>query len=694
MLASPINDINIHAWDLNRVKHFMQLDIGIQMELCGYCVTSNLQGTSITFVLDKIFHGECIDFLCQEARISNQPANESGLFVYPVNHACTRPPSYTDSQQRLAPTGVGDVNQTLSDLHSANVYTTRGDVNTHTNVANGGDGSSHYPIQPAVPTNNMDDQSVPPRNITRKRFESAMPAVAHPYMNFQPQLFQQTCSSSFESPYQISSRIIITNSGEVQYERNILGNKPQHHGGFHFKSSIPLPPRSKANTTPKPSLATPKASPDTPKAYPDTPTAYPNTPKAYPGTPKAYPDTPKAYPDAQKVIFPLPRSPNRTVSLPTSHPRREEQRANRKLQKRISELSDSDESYVFIPSVVRDPTRVPLPQPPQLGSDLEGSNVPDSSPEGSNVSSPFYVNYFYANNASNGHGTPMGGSEFPDPSLENNTADDLSQYPYHDEPTSHGLPSDFCDPSIQTSSNSSKPQPLVEDVTVSPPRTTETIEETDSFSGAYDDIVLLTQQFSIRPGKGAVPHVIATQEIRSSDSPVPVPPARDYVPHRPVSPNKPQVKPRRNKTFSESDSKTDFMTAGPTTTKKSLTIPKPRSSNSDLSRSPCHHIMLDTTSQDDPFSSTTSPVMDIPHNFNPLTTPPPRHQSSVLNYPPLTPPIPRPRPLFSRFRVGGVQQKAEDDSMVGRNRAGSSHNHQSRLSSTKFHTPFGSVSDL
>jgi hypothetical protein len=570
----------------------------------------------------------------------------------------------------LAPTVAGDVNQTLSDLHSTNVYAARGNVNTRINVGNGGDRSTHNPIQPAVPTNNMDNRSVPPRNITRKNFESAVPAVAHPYMNFQPQLFQQACSSSFESPYQISSRIIITNSGEVQYEQNILGNKPQHHGGFHFKSSMPLPPRSK---TAKPSLTTPKVPPDTPKAYPDTPTAYP--------------DTPKAYPDAPKVITPLPHSPNRTVSLPTSHPRREEQRANRKLQKRASELSDSDESYVFIPNVVRDPTRVPLPQehdqPPQLGSDLEGSND----------SSPFYVNCFCSRSASGGHGPPMGDSEFPDPSLENTTADDLSQYPYHDEPASHGLPSDFCDPSIQTWSNSSKLQPLVEGVTVSSGTTTEKIEGTDSFSGDYDDIVLLTQQFSIRQGKGTVPHVIATQEIRSSDSPVPVPPSHDYVPHRPVSPNKPQVKPRRNKTFSESDSRTDSVTAGPTTTQKSLTILKPRVSNSDLSRSPCHH-MLDTTSQDDPYSATTSPVMDIPHKFNPLTIHPPHQQSSVLNYAPLTPPIPRPRPSFSRFRAGGFKKQAEDDSMVGRNRAGFSHNHQSRLSSTKFHTPFGPVSDV
>jgi hypothetical protein len=95
------------------------------------------------------------------------------------------------------------------------------------------------------------ESDVPPRTITRKKYESAIPAIARPYTNFQPHLFQQS-GSRYESPYQISSRIIITNSGEVQYERNVLGKKSQHHGGFHFKDDMPLPPRTHAgNSTTK-----------------------------------------------------------------------------------------------------------------------------------------------------------------------------------------------------------------------------------------------------------------------------------------------------------------------------------------------------------------------------------------------------------------------------------------------------------
>ena len=53
-----------------------------------------------------------------------------------------------------------------------------------------------------------------------------------------------------ETPYQISSRIIITDSGELQYERNVLGNTPgKMSGGLRFRKTIPLPPRaSKASS--------------------------------------------------------------------------------------------------------------------------------------------------------------------------------------------------------------------------------------------------------------------------------------------------------------------------------------------------------------------------------------------------------------------------------------------------------------
>ena len=88
-----------------------------------------------------------------------------------------------------------------------------------------------------------EESLIPPRTIPRKNYECSLPAVAQPYINFTPHLFSSS-SSRFEAPYQISSRIIITDSGDVQFERNVLGNAPMNHGGFHFKKQLPLPPRT------------------------------------------------------------------------------------------------------------------------------------------------------------------------------------------------------------------------------------------------------------------------------------------------------------------------------------------------------------------------------------------------------------------------------------------------------------------
>ena len=320
VLASPINDINIHAWDLNRVKRFIRLDIGVQMELCASCTTSRAHGQSITFILDKLFHAECLEFLCHEAHVGNAPVKDGSLLVYPVNHSCvqkttlpesifSQPPSYVDSQFREKFGERDNCWDAPPEIppHKNNLYSCVRDVCTYD--------SSKLQSTSTAASSSADnlESDVPPRTITRKKYESAIPAIACPYTNFQPHLFQQS-GSRYESPYQISSRIIITNSGEVQYERNVLGKKSQHHGGFHFKDDMPLPPRTHAGNSP-----------------------------------------------TKVQSYSSPRSPNlnkRPVSSPTLERKSSDpQLSDRKLQKRASELSDSDDSYVPIPDVVLDPSR-------------------------------------------------------------------------------------------------------------------------------------------------------------------------------------------------------------------------------------------------------------------------------------------------------------------------------------------------
>ena len=264
--------------------------------------------------------------------------------MYPVEHTCAQrqttptdhiinhsPPSYQESlkQEIRHKQQFGECRNYRDGPPQLpprdNLYTTRPSCGLSTRDI------SRKAEAPFTSTRNTDSNSeagrseidsVPPRNMTRKNFETAMPAMSHPYANFQPHLFQQS-SSSYESPYQISSRIIITDSGEVQYERNILGNKPQHHGGFHFKQNIPLPPRKSAAAT-----ASRKGQSVSPKIFPRS----------------------------------LNRNAGRTQSCRPSAwgP----QKTKPRLEKRASELSDSDDTYVFIPDVVKDPTKSPIPSDP------------------------------------------------------------------------------------------------------------------------------------------------------------------------------------------------------------------------------------------------------------------------------------------------------------------------------------------
>ena len=329
VVASPINDINLHAWDINKVKRFIELDIGIRMELCHSCYRGRSMTT--TFILEKQFVKDCIAFLCKQAQITDPPVVENGLFIYTVAHhrcstsstqdsntptiTCTdrnevsneneppppipppplpprlpRKPSEASGSKSMEKSNSAvhvcinnsnDLTTTDDSRRSRCFTTTSVDVTFNTEQAD----PPLRPVKPAIPIPEywddytggsdsctggsgmeslfMTDGSLtktaldpppkdtkslpailPPRTIPRKNHESSIPAAEQPYYNFQPHLFNHHGNKCFDAPYQISSRIIIKGSGEVQFERNIMGNQPpKRHGGFHFKQQIPIPPR-------------------------------------------------------------------------------------------------------------------------------------------------------------------------------------------------------------------------------------------------------------------------------------------------------------------------------------------------------------------------------------------------------------------------------------------------------------------
>ena len=93
VLTSPVHEINLYAWDLNRVLTFTKSDVGIRMELCPSCAGS--KDTVISFLMSKLYLNSCMVFLCREAKIHHRPTDEHGALVYQANHMCgisTPPP--------------------------------------------------------------------------------------------------------------------------------------------------------------------------------------------------------------------------------------------------------------------------------------------------------------------------------------------------------------------------------------------------------------------------------------------------------------------------------------------------------------------------------------------------------------------------------------------------------------------------
>ncbi len=195
------------------------------------------------------------------------------------------------------------------------------------------------------------DDDLPPRTIPRQNYECSIPAKAQPYINFTPHLFNST-RSLFEAPYQISSRIIITDSGQVQYERSILGKSPNMHGGFHFKGNVPLPSRTRTTT---------QVQVDTTR-FPDPHGRYANSsfsqgshsatlPSRVPSASMSVPKTERHIPSSLLTIKGKANSDREFPSIfhhRISDP--ETQQVNPSHTRSTSELSDSDGDYI-IPSL-------------------------------------------------------------------------------------------------------------------------------------------------------------------------------------------------------------------------------------------------------------------------------------------------------------------------------------------------------
>ena len=90
VLASPVTDVNLHAWNLSRVKRFIVMDIGIQMELCSNCSGCH-QKKIVLFLLPSDLIEDCMNFLLHEMQATDvqpQPSEPNDPIIYVIPHQC------------------------------------------------------------------------------------------------------------------------------------------------------------------------------------------------------------------------------------------------------------------------------------------------------------------------------------------------------------------------------------------------------------------------------------------------------------------------------------------------------------------------------------------------------------------------------------------------------------------------------
>ena len=228
VVASPVNDVNFHAWNLNRVICFIVLEAGIQMELCGECMGH--RKNTVTFLLSPEFLRDCMDFLLKEIRIADEPVHviPNGPLVYKVPHDCikvnrrsslssnTSQPYYITLAERvIMDNGRSDIG--IGTDPRSRLYSNLSQLST----------SSNSPI-------------IPPRDIPRENVEPEPYLQYQSRTNFNARGTTEHDQSCFETPYHISHRIYITDSG-ITREPHILGSGS---GEFRHRTRSPhAPPR-------------------------------------------------------------------------------------------------------------------------------------------------------------------------------------------------------------------------------------------------------------------------------------------------------------------------------------------------------------------------------------------------------------------------------------------------------------------
>lgn len=271
VVASAINDVNLHAWNLSRVKRFMIIEAGIQMELCGNCMGHRKK--TVTFLISPEFIHDCIEFLVKEARLHSEPKQMAGdgPLYYTSPHSCssvvaesptTACPMYTNAEmivlgkegQKAVSSSTGLYINYDGRGRSFSTITCRSDSSQQ--AGSTAAGSKSATMQPQHP-------SLPPRGVMRNEEPATSPGQASAGLDTASlsttttTTMTTTTTHHFDNkPYQINHRIYVKEDGGVREDPHVFGSGTWEHDNRKGKRSSnnkpPVAPPRSDDSGPKP----------------------------------------------------------------------------------------------------------------------------------------------------------------------------------------------------------------------------------------------------------------------------------------------------------------------------------------------------------------------------------------------------------------------------------------------------------
>ena len=228
VLASPVTDVNLHAWNLSRVKRFIVMDIGIQMELCSNCSGCH-QKKIVLFLLPSDLIEDCMNFLLHEMQATDvqpQPSEPNDPIIYVIPHQCGGARS-------------GSISFALSQQQQKHMQSYEPEIlaalNSHP--------AAHNAPLPPEPPKKMDppvshNPALPPRNQLRPNYKEYIDG-GEQFVELKSHVSSSRSHAPvryrhdhFEVPYHISQRIYINDTGTIRHESQVLGS-----GSGEFRSN-------------------------------------------------------------------------------------------------------------------------------------------------------------------------------------------------------------------------------------------------------------------------------------------------------------------------------------------------------------------------------------------------------------------------------------------------------------------------